>query len=64
MHSNLLRPKAAAAKAGISVSHLYHLVSLNEFPKRIKISEGISAFLENEIDEWIAAKVAASRAEK
>jgi prophage regulatory protein len=64
MHSNLLRPKAAAAKAGISVSHLYHLVALNEFPQRIKISQGISAFLESEIDEWIARKIEASRSGK
>ena len=64
MHSNLLRPKAAAAKAGISVSHLYHLVSLNEFPQLIKISQGVSAFSESEIDEWIARKIEASRSGK
>ena len=61
MEKKLLRPKDAAKKAGISVSHLYALVAQNEFPQLIKISERISAFLESEVDDWILKKVELSR---
>lgn len=61
MSDSFLRPKDAAEKAGISKSHLYRLVSQERFPHPIKISERISAFLESEVDEWIAERVAAVR---
>ena len=61
MNNKLLRPKDAAKKAGISISHLYVLISKNEFPKLIKISERVSALLESEVDEWILEKVESSR---
>lgn len=57
MDKRLLRPKDAAKKAGISVSHLYALVAQNKFPKPIKISERITAFIESEIDKWIEQKI-------
>jgi prophage regulatory protein len=62
MHStNLIRPKQAAVKAGISTSHLYALVSKKQFPQPIKISERITTFVESEIDEWIVSKMESSR---
>ena len=61
MSKKLLRPKDAAKKAGISVSHLYALVAQNKFPEPIKISERITAFIESEIDEWIQKRVHESR---
>ena len=61
MNNKLLRPKDAAKKAGISISYLYVLISKNEFPKLIKISERVSALLESEVDEWILEKVESSR---
>lgn len=61
MEQRLLRPKDAAKKAGISVSHLYALVAQNEFPQLIKISERISALLESEVDDWIDNKISISR---
>ena len=62
MHStNLIRPKQAAVKAGISTSHLYALISKKQFPQPIKISERITAFVESEIDEWILNKMERSR---
>ena len=61
MEQRLLRPKDAAKKAGISVSHLYALAAQNEFPQLIKISERISALLESEVDDWILEKVEQAR---
>tara|TARA_B110000879_G_scaffold176621_1_gene230671 strand:- start:149 stop:337 length:189 start_codon:yes stop_codon:yes gene_type:complete len=61
MSNTLLRPKDAAKKAGISISHLYALIAENKFPQLIKISERISALLESEVDEWILEKVETSR---
>ena len=61
MSKKLLRPKDAAEKAGISISHLYALVSQKQFPQPIKISERISALLESEVDDWIEEKIEISR---
>lgn len=61
MPHTLLRPKDAAKKAGISISHLYTLIAENKFPQLIKISERISALLESEVDEWILEKIETSR---
>ena len=61
MQEKFLRPKQAAKKAGISISHLYNLIARNDFPIPIKMSKGITVFLESDIDEWILQKVDNSR---
>ncbi|MDA8694442.1 AlpA family phage regulatory protein [Pseudomonadales bacterium] len=61
MQTKFLRPKDAAKKAGISISHLYNLIARNDFPIPIKISKGITVFLESDIDDWILQKVDNSR---
>lgn len=63
MQSNFLRPKNAAAKAAISLSHMYVLVAQKQFPQPVKISGRITAFVESEIDAWIEEKVRAARGE-
>ena len=57
MAQKLLRPKDAAKKAGISISHLYNLIALDDFPKQIKLKPGVSVFLESDIDKWIEQKI-------
>ena len=61
MQTKFLRPKDAAKKAGISISHLYNLIARNDFSNPIKISKGITVFLESDIDDWIQEKVQDSR---
>ncbi|MDB4431210.1 AlpA family phage regulatory protein [Pseudomonadales bacterium] len=61
---SFIRPKAAAAKAGISLSHLYALVAANKFPQPVKISERITAFVESECDDWIVDKIKAARSKE
>lgn len=61
MQSKLLRPKVAAHKAGISISHMYALIAAKKFPKPVKISDRISAIPESEVDQWIADKIKSAR---
>ena len=61
MSDTFLRPKQAAAKAGLSISHLYRLVAEDKFPQPIRISERITAFAESEIDTWIIHKIHSAR---
>ena len=60
-NENFLRPKDAAKKAGVSISHLYRLVAEGKFPQPVRVSERISAFLASEIDAWIAERTNSAR---
>lgn len=44
--------------------HLSRLMSENKFPQKINLGEGRIAWLENEIDDWLKAKVDARNAAK
>lgn len=54
----LLRLQAVEAKAGIKKSQIY---ADPTFPKPIKLSKRASAWIEEEIDQWIAARIVDSR---
>jgi prophage regulatory protein len=41
-----------------SKAHLWRLVKAKKFPEPIKIGEARSAWVESEIDAWIAGKIA------
>lgn len=56
-----LRLPAVMQRVGYSKSRLYALISRGEFPQPIRIGQRASAWLESEIDAWIAARVSASR---
>ena len=43
--------------------HLRDLCKEGKFPKPVELSEARIAWLEHEVDEWLAAKVAARSAE-
>lgn len=47
-------------KKGIPFSrvHLWRLIRDGKFPKPIELSKSRSAWIESEIDDWIAAKAA------
>ncbi|MBB3214197.1 prophage regulatory protein [Herbaspirillum sp. Sphag1AN] len=61
--ATLLTGDAADKKASISRSLRHKLIKDGRFPKPILIGQRRIAFLESEIDEWIATRVAASRAD-
>jgi prophage regulatory protein len=57
----LLRLEAVKARTGLSRSTLYAYARDGHFPKPIAISERCVAWIEGEVDAWIAERIAASR---
>jgi prophage regulatory protein len=57
--TTLLRLRDVQARTGIARTQLYSLAKLGNFPRPAKISERCSAWPASEVDEWIAARIAA-----
>ena len=57
----IIRLSQAILKTGLSRSTIYTLIKLGDFPKQIQLSPRTMGFLESEIDEWIAGRIAASK---
>ena len=60
-NSNLLRLQQVMDRTGLGRSSIYAMVSKEEFPKPIKIGLRSSAWLENEIRDWVRDKILESR---
>lgn len=60
---NIIRPKKAAEKLGIGLPTLWSWARRADFPKPIQLSSNASGFVENELDDWLARRVAESRAQ-
>lgn len=56
-----LRLPDVRKKTGLSRSQIYRLEALGQFPKRIKLSERASAWVESEIEDWLTERIAKSR---
>lgn len=54
---NVLRPRAAAAKVGLSRIHLYRLERAGQFPKRVRLGPNSVGWVEEELEEWIRSRV-------
>ncbi|MEX9921726.1 helix-turn-helix transcriptional regulator [Proteus mirabilis] len=61
MSQSLIRFSEVQKRTGYSKAWLYRLMSQQRFPAAIKIGTRSIAFIESEIDEWIANKIAESR---
>ncbi len=61
MNNNILRLEAVKKKTGLSRSQIYAMIKRDEFPSQIKLTERSSGWIESEIDQFIADRVAASR---
>lgn len=59
---NFLRQPDVLDKAKISKSHLWDLVAKKQFPAPVKLSPRVAVWLESEVDGWMLARVAESRA--
>lgn len=62
----LIRMKEVIQKTGLSKSSIYDLLARDQLPKPVRLSPpgGRSvAFVESEIDTWIAERIAARHAE-
>lgn len=59
----LLRLQDVMLRTALSRSGIYDLISTNRFPRPAKIGGGrINAWPENEINDWIAERIAAREA--
>jgi prophage regulatory protein len=48
-------------QTGLSRTHIYRLESKGRFPRRIRLTEATTAWVESEIQQWCAERIAASR---
>ncbi|MBN8727435.1 MAG: AlpA family transcriptional regulator [Xanthomonadales bacterium] len=59
--SNLIRLPQVVDRTGLSRSSIYALAAKQQFPRPIRLTVATSAWIESEVDDWIAARVEASR---
>ncbi len=61
MTQSILRLPVVKARTGLSRSTIYLRLSQGEFPKPISLGPRAVGWIESEITDWIAARIAASR---
>jgi prophage regulatory protein len=60
-HVRLIREAECRDRTGLSRSQRWRLEREGRFPARVPLSERTFGWVESEIDEWIAARVASRR---
>ncbi|WP_413493032.1 helix-turn-helix transcriptional regulator [Morganella psychrotolerans] len=58
---SLIRLPEVIRRTGYSKPWLYKLIDAGQFPKQVKIGSRSIAFVESEVDAWVANKIAESR---
>ena len=56
--ARVIRKPEVLAKVCMSKSQMYRLILAGEFPKPYKLSERVTVWSEDEVDAWLAAKMA------
>ncbi|KJF78431.1 helix-turn-helix transcriptional regulator [Morganella morganii] len=59
---SLIRLPEVIRRTGYSKPWLYKLIDAGKFPKQVKIGSRSIAFVESEVDAWVANKITESRA--
>ena len=59
--TKLLRKPAVLARVGLSDTTLWRLERAGQFPQSIRISAGAVAWREQDVEDWIVARVEAGR---
>ncbi len=59
--SKILRLPEVKARTGLSRSTIYDRVKAKQFPSQINLGGHSVGWLESEIDEWLEARISASR---
>ena len=57
----VLRVRDVCERTGLSRTAMYRLAKEGQFPKPIRLTTRRSGWLSEEVDEWIAARIAESR---
>lgn len=55
--SQIIRLKQVKAMTGLSRTTIYRFMSINEFPKQIKLGPKSSGWLIDKVDEWIKRQI-------
>ncbi|GFO72989.1 prophage regulatory protein [Bathymodiolus japonicus methanotrophic gill symbiont] len=64
MSHKIVRLPIVKDKSGLSRSTIYLRISKNEFPAPISLGGRAVGWIEEEVDDWVAEKIKASRCEK
>lgn len=59
--TTILRLPDVKARTALSRSCLYQLIAEGDFPRPINLGPRAVGWLESEIEDWLAARIAASR---
>ena len=51
-----LRINSVIERTGVSKTHIYRLINANKFPRPVKLSEGVSVWDSELIDQWLSSK--------
>ena len=57
-NQRLIRRKEVQAKTGLGASSIYAMMKQGKFPKAITLSERRVAWIESDVDQWIAERIA------
>jgi prophage regulatory protein len=61
MGERLIRAEEVMRRLGLRRSKFFEMVSAGELPPPVTVSGRVRAWVESEIDEYIASRIAASR---
>lgn len=61
-NQRLIRRKEVQEKTGLGASSIYAMMKTGDFPKCLNLSERRVAWIESDIDKWIAERVTSHRA--
>ncbi|MDN8000949.1 helix-turn-helix transcriptional regulator [Burkholderia multivorans] len=59
--ARLIRLREVRTRVGLGASTLYRYLAAGKFPRPVEIGGGRVAWLESEIDAWIAGRAEAAR---
>jgi prophage regulatory protein len=62
MADSILRLPSVKARTGLSRSTIYLRVACGEFPRPVSLSSRAVGWLQSEVDQWLAERIARSRA--
>lgn len=59
MSRRLIRLPVVIERTGLSKSTIYARAAVDEFPKPVDLGNSLSAWVEDEVDAWIDARISA-----
>ena len=57
----LLKIREVVSRTGVPISSIYWRITRGEFPRPVKLGERASAWVETDVDAWIAQRIAATK---